>query len=360
MHFLDIYIQIDFSLQIILDKLMLLEDAMTFAQLGIMHPGIISPANFILELLNIRDKYSFIPVVAINIENIHRIERSVNVKVYSTDHSLTFILEIPSVDPIPLDLIHMFSVPNKQNLSIIPKSKYLALGNDEYSYLEEDARHITDAIRLSKLPNSRSTRNAEDCILSLIQHKKANCTRIKVETNQGKIQELSSNSWLVIANDHETITTKCGHKSEYRRISGTQIITLTSDCQALIWNKTLQTHTETISMHDVIPLPNESLIKDTPIRYQVHLEDVSLDGIQNAIAKAREIQIDSENYYDWPTIMATPSWTTLLLYGIGIALITRKLYIWFPQRIQKQQKSEDALESGKMRFRPEEGGVNMA
>lgn len=59
---------------------MLLEDAMTFSQLRIMHPNIINPRNLILEINNLQKISSFKPVVEISMENIHKIEKSIVVK----------------------------------------------------------------------------------------------------------------------------------------------------------------------------------------------------------------------------------------------------------------------------------------
>ena len=52
-------------------------------------------------------------------------------KAYSTEHFLTFILEIPSI------------TNDKHNLTIIPQSKFPALGNEGYTYLKEGNRIYT-------------------------------------------------------------------------------------------------------------------------------------------------------------------------------------------------------------------------
>lgn len=79
LHFLDLYIQIEFSLQLLLDKLVILEDAMTFAQLEVMHPSIISPHSLIKEMLTIQKLNQFRPVDNISINNLHSIEKSISV-----------------------------------------------------------------------------------------------------------------------------------------------------------------------------------------------------------------------------------------------------------------------------------------
>lgn len=245
-NFLDMYVQIDFSLQLILDKLMVLEDAMSFSQLGIVHPSIISPHNLIVEISKLQKLFTFTPVTEISVNNIHIIERAINVKAYSTQHSLTFILEIPSISNNVYDFIHLFSIPNKNNLAIIPESKYLILGSEEYTYLREECRLLNEDMHLCKSLDMKSTMSTEDCILSLIQHKEANCTYAKVSLKSAKIQKIKENSWIVVNNEELVMRSQCGSRTEYRKILGVNIIKITEDCQVRLQNITLQSHINTI------------------------------------------------------------------------------------------------------------------
>lgn len=359
LHFLDIYVQIDFSLQIILDRLMLLEDAMTFAQMGTMHPSIISPQNLIEELRNLESRFKFRPVASISLSNMYMIEKSIKVKAYSTEHSVNFILEIPSVTQETYDLIHLFSIPNKDNLTIIPKSKYLALGNDEYAYLEEACQPLTDDIQLCKLLDTRRIEDADDCIPSLIQHRPANCTHAKMNLRRGKVQKIGDNNWLLVLKEDEVIKTQCHTKTDYKKLSGIYLITLTEDCQMNVLNKTLRSHTDTVVINEVIPLPEQHQVPQQTIQYELQLEDISLDSIHELINKAGDISVPEDD--DWPTITASPSWTTIVLYILLISAASWKLYQW---KISNKKKvpedtkgSEDAARS-KSCFYPMEGGVN--
>lgn len=69
LHFLNLCVQLDFRLQIILDTLMLLEDAITFYQLGVMHPSIIKRQNFVYKLLQLQRNFLLVPVTHITINN---------------------------------------------------------------------------------------------------------------------------------------------------------------------------------------------------------------------------------------------------------------------------------------------------
>lgn len=363
-HFLDIYVQIDFSLQIIIDKLMLLEDAITFSQLGVMHPSIINPGNLMFEIINLKRKFSINPVSDINVVNIQKIERSIDVKAYSTDHSLTFILDIPSVSPNTYDLIHLYSIPSKLNLTIVPKSKYLILGHNEYAYLDEECRRISGDSLLCKQLDTRPVEDTEDCVVSLIQHRSANCTHAKMKLKNGKLQKLSLNQWLVVTTNNEVMKFTCDMKTEYRSLQGVNIISLPQECQADLMNRTLQSHSTTVTINEVIPVPDQSITKPANIHYQLHLEDVSLDSIHELINKAENIQNDDDDaIITWPLVMATPSWTTIILYIIGAALLSWKLYRCHGARklhCSETPKSEGPPGSCGTRFFLKEGGVTMS
>lgn len=357
LHFLDIYVQIDFSLQIILDRLMLLEDAMTFAQMGTMHPSIISPQNLIEELRILENMFLFKPVASISISNIYRIEKSIKVKAYSTEHSVNFILEIPSITPKTYDLIHLYSIPNKNNLTIIPKSKYLALGNDEYAYLEEDCQPLTDNTQLCKLLDTRRIEDTDDCILSLIQHRPANCTHAKMNLRRGKVQKIGDNNWLVVLREDEVVKTQCNTKTDYKKLSGIHLVTLTEDCQMNIMNKTLRSHTDTVVINEVIPLPEQHQVSElSSIQYELQLEDISLDSIHELINRAGDISVPQED--NWPIIAATPSWNTIILYILLVAAASWKLYQWKTKNIPEDTKGSADAARSKSCFYLMEGGVN--
>lgn len=355
-NFLDIYVQIDFSLQLILDKLMALEDAMTFSQLGIVHPSIIGPHNLVLEILKLEKIFSFKTVTEISVSNIHVIEKAINVKAYSTQYSLTFILEIPSIDNNVYDLIHLFSIPNKNNLAIVPMSKYLILGSEEYSYMREECRRIKEDTHLCKSLDMRSTASPEDCIPSLIQHKEANCTYAKINLKAAKIQKIGVNSWVVVNNEEAILKIQCGTRTDYRKIQGVNIVKLTNDCQVRLSNITLQSHVDTIYLHEVIPVPKEQSILQGNIRYEIKLEDSSLDNLHQLINEAQTLR--SEDDISWLTIMAIPSWTSIIFYVIVTSILVWRAYKWFHGRIAKKAiSSEDATGSCRMRFHLREGGV---
>lgn len=76
---------------------MRLEDAMSFSQIGIMHPSIIGPRNLVIGIINLQTFSLLKPIAEVNMENIHKTKKSISVKAYIVQGTLTYILEIPFI-----------------------------------------------------------------------------------------------------------------------------------------------------------------------------------------------------------------------------------------------------------------------
>ncbi|KAJ0183407.1 hypothetical protein K1T71_001383 [Dendrolimus kikuchii] len=289
-----------------------------------MHPSIIPPHSLIEELNLMQKTNNFKPIDNISIKNIHNIEKSISVKAYSTEATLTFILDIPSIDTNPYDLIHLYSIPDKRNLTIIPKSKYLALGSDEYSYLDEDCRKMTQGTLLCTSLNTQAIEDSDDCIIKLIKHQTPNCTKAKLHLKHNKIEKIAEDKWLVILKEEAVARKQCGPKSEYIKLIGIHIISITKECKLNILNRTLRTNAHAISVDNIIPLPKEEITtpENTPIK--LTLEDIALDNVYKLLDRAEDVEVDSN--IDWRLIMATPSWSTIGLYVTLITYVCWKVY----------------------------------
>lgn len=180
-----------------------------------------------------------------------------------------------------------------------------------------------------------------------------------MEMKQGKVQKLQENKWLIILKDEQTLRTRCGRKSDYKRITGIHIASITSDCQIELFNRTLKTSTNTVTADEIIPLPSKTNILEENIHYNLQLEDISLDSIHELMDRAESIE---ETTTDWQTMMATPSWSTLGLYLILVAGITWKLWQRTRRTSQPVQGvgTEDTAGSCGTRFYLEEGGVRQS
>lgn len=329
---MQIYNQIETCLQQLYDRASTLENAITFCHLGRLHPSIVEPSHLIAELGNIQkdiEKNDVQLPYAPSLKNIHVIEKSIVVKAYSTNESITFVLEIPLVTKHPYKLLHLYPIPNKNNAILIPMNPYLLLGGNEFAYPHEPCTSITEEDVLCRHLQWHQLKDSQDCIVQLLQHHEPdNCTYATANFNDTIIQQIRENSWIVILKQEEVFKTTCGDKVQYQRNDGVALITVDKECTVDVAGKSLRTHKRFINIMESIPLPKTSNIKsrkDAPITLQI--EDVPLDDLKDLLKKTKVIQPEPEE----PMITPKPSWLTVCVY-IGIAAVV----MWFAARRYKQ------------------------
>lgn len=359
---INIYIQIEICMQQIYNKIALLENAITFSHLGVVHPSIIDP-NYLLEkLVEIQNEISLKLPYEPKLSQIHLLEKSMTIKAYSTNETINFILEIPLIENEPYNLLHLYSIPNEHDMVLIPKSPYLVLGNNEFAYPEEPCKHITNEDVICKHIEWQPLANSEDCIAQLVQQKEPhNCTYAKAVYNNSIIKQIHENCWIAIMRKQEIIKTVCGNNVQYQRYSGVSLITITNKCKVLIMGKILKTHNKFLNIKETIPLPkmyepsNDSSIK-------VDIQDVQLDRINSLIQKSKEI---SQNYT--PLISPKPSWSSVMLLIItALGGIITCYILWKRRRASSaHQEVEDhqlepmepSQQTSSVRFVLKGGGV---
>lgn len=314
------HIQIGNGLQQIYDKVSTLETAITFASIGTLHPSIIEPIYLLSELIKIETDFK-LPVTAKR-ENIHLLENAIGIKAYSTLTSITFILEVPLINPATYDLLHLYSIPNDKNLTRIPKAPLLILGSNEYAYPHEPCHHLDDNLSICNHLKLEDVNNG-DCIVQVIRHTAAsNCQYAEVILPPVKIQQIHQNTWLVISRNMEILKIKCGNDEKYQRIQGTYLLTTTEACKLEINGKILQTHHKTLNIKETIPLPRIRLPEGNVTWKSIHLERINLDKL-HSIAASISIQPELNNDYG---IATKPSWTSIILIAVLAAVATFYLY----------------------------------
>lgn len=315
---LQIYMQIENNLQQIYDKLTLLETAITFASLKKLHPSILEPRQLLNELLNIRKENNIRLPFETNRANIHLIESTIEVKAYSTSSSLTFILEIPIVSRSNYDLLHIYPIPDDNNLIRIPKSPYLILGSKEFSYLQEPCNEITDSIKICNHLKLERVEETQDCVIQILRHISANnCSTASVILPRTKIEQIKENSWIIITQEEETLRTKCINNEKFQRIKGSYRITTIGDCYLEIDGKILQTHIKELNVKETIPLPRFKINLTKSEYAPIQLEHINLDELHTL----SRLHIDPENKGKQYLPHRKPSWTSIVTLIIIISYI---------------------------------------
>ncbi|XP_072947152.1 uncharacterized protein [Epargyreus clarus] len=320
-----IYNQITVCLQQIYDRLLTLENAVTFSNLDQLHPSVVDSSHLLEELKNIEGEIDLQIPYKPTIDNIHVLIKSITVKAYSTNESLNFILEIPLVTNKPYSLLHLYGIPNENNTLLIPKSPYLILGSNEFAYPREQCIHVTDSEVICRHVEWQALKKSEDCIAQLIQHEKPhNCSYAKASFENNIIQQVKENSWIVVLKREEVIKSTCGNDVIYQRSRGVSLITVNNKCRVKIAERTLTTHRRFLNVQESIPLPKTYSIPSN-FTISVKLEDVPLDNLEDILQKAKELE---EPVY-MPPVSSRPSWSSISLYIIIISISAVLVIRWY-------------------------------
>lgn len=360
-----IYSQIGTCLQQLYDRLLTLENAITFSNLGQLHPSVVDPNYLIAELINVQNEIEWQLAYSPSLRQIHQITKSITVKAYSTNETLNFILEVPLVTNHPYSLLHLYSIPNENNTVLIPKNPYLILGSYEFAYPRERCLHITESDAICRHVEWQPLKRSEDCIAQLIQHEKPhNCSYAKVNYDNNIIQQIKENSWIIILKREEIIKSTCGNDVQYQRTTGVALVSVDNKCVVKIGDRTLRTHRRFINIQESIPLPKSYKIPNN-FTINIKLEDVQLDSLKDILQKAKEIK---EPIYV-PALSTRPSWSSVVLYiiiiSIGVGTAARWYWIYRTSGAARsaaspadEQQQQQPLSSA--RFSLKGGGVTLA
>lgn len=311
-----IYNQVGVCLQQLHDRLLTLENAITFANLGQLHPSVVDPLHLVRELKNVQREIELQIPYTPKLKNIHLLTKAITVKAYSTNESLNFVLEVPLVTNMPYALLHLYSIPNVNDTLLIPKNPYLILGSNEFAYPHEQCLHVKEAEVICRHVEWQSLKKSEDCMAQLVQHKRPhNCTYAKANYRNNIIQQIKENSWIVILKREEVIKSTCGNDVQYQRIKGVAVVSINNQCSVRIGERTLRTHKRYVHVQESIPLPKTY---NTPNNFstKIELEEVKLDSLEDILQKTKEIK---EPIY-LPPVSSRPSWSSIMLCIIIAAI----------------------------------------
>lgn len=171
--------------------------------------SIIDPSLLVEELNLIEKDNSFDFPFSPNIENIHLWRKVIIVKAYVTYETLNFILEIRLISPNTNQLLHLYSIPNKNNTILIPTYPFLILGNNEFAYPSERCTEITNDRVICKHLNWEDLQLSKVCIAQLLHQDPQNCTYVVAYFNNNIIQQIQDNNWIIIMKKEEVVKTSC-------------------------------------------------------------------------------------------------------------------------------------------------------
>lgn len=226
-------------------------EAVLVAKVGILHPLILSPSNFIKELKTISQYISRgldFPV-EINLENAHVLQKVAKLRIFYKQPNLVYIISMPLCQPHVFELLNLTPLPvpigDNKYLFISPNSRYLAINEIKQHFItldETQFQSCTEMLKRFYLCQQNSpiylTHMHNNCEVKLylpVNRIPENCDKRIIELDSSLYTQLrTANIWLYVVSNSESLTIMCtpDSKTVDVRLKGVGSLWLKSGCKA--------------------------------------------------------------------------------------------------------------------------------
>lgn len=240
-----------------------IETAVAFSKLGTLHQSMIDTDELLSLLKTIEQKNNLI--FPVTFDNILRLEQCIEMKVFAKESQITFIMNIPLVEPDRYTYYKIIPIPitNSYNQTslVLPKYPYLLMKGLKTMSLLHPCREIDDALYICEEDYSPSLLK-DTCIIELMNFaaNTSQCRPILVEFDEVKIEKIQTDRWMLYTKTGLLMTKNCKSETTRHHMRGTYIITADDDCEGQIRGVTLKRHQGNI---DRVSTPALSIINLT-------------------------------------------------------------------------------------------------
>uniref|UniRef100_A0A6P7H632 Uncharacterized protein LOC114347517 n=1 Tax=Diabrotica virgifera virgifera TaxID=50390 RepID=A0A6P7H632_DIAVI len=154
------------------------------------------------------------------LENVLKYEKIINIKSYSVNSVITFILEIPLVESEIYDYYQLFPVPTHMNLSKyfihLPYKPFLALNDISYIYMDNLCINIDSDEYICKRHNKFLISEKAPCAVQLINYKSNlfTCQPFEVRINKIESTRVQDGKWIITVPEAELAIIECPNSKE--------------------------------------------------------------------------------------------------------------------------------------------------
>lgn len=346
--------QITTAFQVIYDILERLEVAITFAKLNTFHNSITDPKDLLDEVKSIsihlvRTRLPFKPIL----ENILLFEKIINIKSYSKQNLIVFILEVPIVETEFYNYYHLYPLPTPDKYSfktIVPRSKYLILNEQSFKFSDTRCQEVANNEFICHEANPVKIRNEEEvpCEIQMLKfvNNITSCQHVLTEIKNVKTQKLENNQWILIAPENIVAIQKCGVNSDNIPLKGTYVLELNQYCEVRIKDTKIKSYQNSQNIFKPIELPkldiNLAITESSIINFKpLKLDSVNLDEVKY-IQGALDIQNKNlDNISNTPIHFNSISVWTIIVYIFMFILIVYAVYYLYIKKIRKVPNSQN-------------------
>lgn len=334
-----------------------IETAIAFSKLGTLHQSIID-TNELLSLfktIEIKNRLVF----PATLDNIFKLEQCIKLKVYAKENQITFILDIPLVEPDKYSYYRIIPLPITNSINqtslVLPKYPYLLMKGLKAVSMLRPCREIDESLFLCDEDYS-PLMIKDACVIELMSFaiNTTECHPISVEFDDVKIEKIQTDRWILYTKSTLLITKSCENEITHHHICGTYIITADDDCEATIKDITLRRHQGNLERISIPALPVINLPEILPlITSPLESRPTNLDGVDllnlqhlsHVLAKSESVSVKSEN--ESVINVKDMSIGTLVLYVLLIIVFLfycKKFVYRFIRNSQDEVNSPDNFE----------------
>lgn len=344
--------QINLIFQTIYDVLNKIEVAISFAKLNTLHNSIVKPTELLNEIKQI--KKSLIDVrlpFEPTIENILKLENVINIKSYSKNLEVYFILEIPLVENEMFQYYQIHPLPIFQNNTysvIIPKTKFLILSEHNYMYQDDKCKEVSQNEFLCDHANLMEIQENAPCEVNLIRFSQNvnNCIQIPLQITATQIQKIDNGKYTLVIPKQSVAIQTCNNLKENIPLLGTYVVELDKNCVININNRILKTYKTSKLSFKHIDLPeintNIENVTNSFNFINMDLNSISTYSLLET-QKALSLQSEKLNQINTDVVYVHKSsiWTILLYVILAIVLLYFLYVRLIKPRCGIKKKDED-------------------
>lgn len=330
--------QLNLSLNIILQLLADLENAITFARLGTFHSSILKTNELKSIIESIVKYYGNDNLLFPNYDsNLHRYYDLLEIEAYYSGSKIVFVIHFPVVYPETFTYYHLYSIPTQNSSTIVPKNSFLIMNENFYQYTSLPCVNLHPNYYCPD-GNLVDGLQEEDCVFQLLQLRSTptNCYSIPVRVNKEIFQQIDEAYYIAILPNQTKIETSCS-RTDLTMLQGNYLIHLPYNCRFGTQNQFF-INEKIISNGQPMLLPQIHLPEAHHIKNfsKIQIQDIPLDKIheiQKKQAILQQVQLQSSNQWTF-NYWQIPIW--LIIIAISTWYITKFIQ---KRRIQSNQNT---------------------
>lgn len=343
-----------------------IETAVAFSKLKTLHQSILDSEELITILKGV-ERYERLPYT-VDHKNLIKIEQCIEMKAYSKNNQIIFIIEVPLVEKHTYFYYRVLPLPITNNLNqtvlIIPKQPYLLVNKSKTLSLSKRCKELERNTFMCDEDIIIPKVMEDTCIADLMKFtlKVTTCHPIPVEMKNVKVEPIQHNRWILYSKASTLLETLCGNEITRTYIQGTYIATVGETCELKIGDVTLRHHRTnagriTYPKLPVINFPEVSSLTAAEQQWKpINLDEIDLRDLQALSYVLKRRSSDITNKFDRSenaVNVRNVSLGTLLLYALLFLVLLYYIIQVFRRRDRNHQPEITPPDNFELR----EGGV---